>query len=259
VFVPSSYDAATPTPLVILLHGFTASGDIQEAYFQLEPLAEERGFLYVHPDGTVGVLGNRFWNATPACCDFLRSGVDDSTYLTSIIDQVSATYNVDPKRIFFAGHSNGGFMSYRMACDHADRVAAIASLAGATFEDTAACNPSEPVSVMEVHGTADQTIEYTGGRYFGGTYPSAPQTVATWAGYDGCATTPTPRDDTADIDNSIPGNETTIETFDGCPAGIDVELWTIRDGPHIPAIVGDDGTRTLSEAMIDFLFAHPKP
>ena len=107
----------------------------------------------------------------------------------SIIDAVKAKYSVDPKRVFVLGHSNGGFMSYRMACDHADTIAAIASLAGATFDDPSMCKPSEHVSVLQIHGTADQTIKYTGDQIIGHTYPGAEKSVATWAKYDGCTGT----------------------------------------------------------------------
>ncbi|MSX92973.1 MAG: prolyl oligopeptidase family serine peptidase, partial [Actinobacteria bacterium] len=144
VFVPSSYTKGTAMPLVVLLHGYGATGPIQEAYFGVQALAESEGFLYVHPTGTTNSLGKAFWNATDACCGY-QTTVDDVAYLTGILDSVSAQYDVDPKRIYFMGHSNGGFMSYRMACELSGRVAAIASLAGATFLDAAKCNPSEPV------------------------------------------------------------------------------------------------------------------
>ena len=166
VFAPSSYSPDAPMPLVVLLHGFGASGAIQEAYFRLEPLAEQRGFLFVHPDGTINALGKRFWNATDACCGF-SSTVDDSAYLMSLIEQVQAQFNVDPKRICLVGHSNGGFMSYRMACEHADTIAAIVSLAGATYLDTDECDPTEPVSVLQIHGTAHDTIAFDGGSILG--------------------------------------------------------------------------------------------
>jgi polyhydroxybutyrate depolymerase len=253
VFVPSSYDADTPMPLVVLLHGLGASGAIQEAYFQFQPLAEQRGFLYVHPDGTLNVINRLSWNATNACCGFGAS-VDDSAYLTALVQNVQANYNVDPKRIFFAGHSNGGFMSYRMACDHADMVAAIASLAGATWDDTTKCDPSEPVSVLQIHGTADGTISFEGGQFVGNRYPSAQQTVETWAGYNDCAEPasdlPSPRDLVA----SIPGDESTLSQFGGCAVGGAVQLWTMPGAPHIPAL-----SPTFSSDVIDFLFAHPKP
>lgn len=249
VFVPSGYDAATAAPLVILLHGYGASGAIQEAYFKLQSEAEARGFLYVHPNGTENPLGNLAWNATDACCGNVA---DDSSYITSIIDTVSATYNVDPARIYLVGHSNGGFMSYRMACDHADRIAAIVSLAGATFLDATQCAPSEPVNILQIHGTDDGTIQFNGGSTPLGEYPSAAFTVETWAAYDGCGTASQPLS-AIDIDFGIDGNETTVHAFADCPVDGAVELWTIVGGTHIPPLA-----ETFAADIIDWLFAHPK-
>ena len=162
LFVPSGYDPTVATPLVILLHGHGASGFAQELVFRLEPEAEARTFLYLHPDGTFSEEGKRFWNATDVCCDFFDTGIDDSTYLRSLVDDVSASYNVDPKRVYFTGHSNGGYMSYRMACDHADVIAAIAPLAGAMYADPTDCGASEPVHVLGIHGTEDADVIYDG-------------------------------------------------------------------------------------------------
>jgi len=251
VFVPSGYSAATAAPLVILLHGYGASGLIQEFYFNLQPQAEARGFLYVHPDGTKNQLDRAFWNATDGCCDNTQS-VDDSAYITFIIDRVSAAYNVDPARVYLVGHSNGGFMSYRMACDHADQVAAIVSLAGATFEDASKCAPSEPVSVLQIHGTSDETIRYEGGSTPVGSYPSAESTVAEWSDYNGCTTT-TESLGTADLGSLLEGDETAKKAFTGCPVDGKVELWTMAAGPHIPLF-----TENFAVDIIDWLYAHPK-
>jgi polyhydroxybutyrate depolymerase len=254
VFVPSGYDAATPTPLVLLLHGYTASGAAQEFYWQIQPHAEARGFLYVHPDGTEDPGGNQFWNATDACCNFSGSDVDDSAYLRSIIDEVKAQYNVDPKRVFVMGHSNGGFMSYRMACDHADAIAAIASLAGATFSDITQCQPSEPVSVLQIHGTNDTTIGYDGGMNGTVSYPGAVATTEIWATYNGCDLT-TNGAPNLDLDSGLAGDETTVSIYDdGCAPGGHAELWTIAGGSHIPAL-----SDSYAPSLLDFLFAHPKP
>lgn len=255
VHFPPSYVPGTPMPLVVMLHGYTASGALEESYLGLTALSDQRGFLYVHPDGTVDLFGNRFWNATEACCNLFGALVDDSAYLSGVIAAVVARHSVDPKRVYVVGHSNGGFMAYRMACDHADQIAAIVSLAGAMFDDPAECTPSSPVSVLQIHGTADGTIAYGGGAILGHHYPGAPTTVGDWVALDSCTNTPDGSLPPLDLDSSLPGAETTITQYaDGCMAGSDVELWTIQGGQHVPAL-----SPQFAPDLIDFLFAHPKP
>ena len=239
-----------------MLHGYGASGEIEEAYLGLTATTDARGMLYVHPDGTENPLGKRFWNATDACCAPEGSTVDDSAYLSAVIARAKADYNVDPRRVFIVGHSNGGFMAYRMACDHADDVAAIVSIEGATFADPALCRPSQPVSALEVHGTADETILYGGGSTRGGgrPYPGAVGTVEAWARLGGCSTAP---DDPAPsprvIENDLaPASVASYSA--GCAPGGHAELWTQPGGVHIPT-----WSPTFKEQIIDFLLAHPKP
>ncbi|MFQ5413268.1 MAG: alpha/beta hydrolase family esterase [Phycisphaerae bacterium] len=254
VHVPPSYDPGTPAPLVMLLHGYGASGALQEAYMRFTPLADAFGFLYVFPNGTIDCAGNRFWNATDACCNFCDSSIDDSGYLSALIDAIKIEANIDERRVCVIGHSNGGFMAYRMACDHADTIAAIVSLAGATFLDAADCTPSEPVHTLQIHGTADGTILYNGGCIFT-CYPGAVATTEQWAAYDGCAiagdTSPPP----LDLDGGLPGDETVVTRYAAdCDAGGSAELWTIVGGAHVPALSDD-----FSPLVIEFLLAHPKP
>ena len=252
VFVPSTYSSESAMPLVVLLHGFGASGIIQNLYFGLQPLAESRGFLYAYPDGTINAIDRQFWNATDACCGF-GSTVDDVAYLTALVEDVQSNYTVDPKRIFFVGHSNGGFMSYRMACDRADVVAAIVSLAGATWEDNTNCNPTEPVSALQIHGTADDTIQFDGGTLFGSDHPGARETVASWSANNGCTGPATEPPDLRDLDSNIEGDESTVTEYGGCPSTGAVELWVIPEGTHIPPL-----SPTFGAQIIDFLVAHPK-
>ena len=254
VRVPASYDPDTPTPLVMLLHGYGATGQTQEGYMQFAPIADEFGYIYLYPDGLVDPMGNQYWNGTDACCDFSGGATDDSGYLRALIEEIRLQLNVDDRRVYIVGHSNGGFMSYRMACDHSDIVAAIVSLAGATFLDPTDCSPTEPVHILQIHGTVDTTIFYGGGCLVN-CYPGAVQTVETWAAYDGCAIV---GDDSAkpiDIDAGVPGNETVITTYDtDCAPGGSAQLWTIVGGSHIPNLVND-----FSRQVVEFLYAHPKP
>ncbi len=135
VRVPSDYDPNVEYPLVILLHGYSASGGVQNIYFGLSNQVTALGFILVIPDGTVNSDGLRFWNATDACCNFDTADVDDVGYLRGLIAEAQANYRVDPRRVYLFGHSNGGFMAHRMACEASDVITAIASLAGSTYLD----------------------------------------------------------------------------------------------------------------------------
>ena len=255
LWVPSGYDPAVPTPLLLLLHGHSASGPVQELLFRLRPEAEARTVLYAHPDGTFSEEGKRFWNATEACCDFFDTGIDDSAYLRGLIDDIAAHYNVDDRRIYLTGHSNGSFMSFRMACDHDELIAGIAGLAGAMLTDSADCAATEPVHVLHIHGTEDGSVDYDGfaGDAEKAPYPSAAESVAYWADLGGCDATPT--DGTPiDIDQAVDGAETTVSVHGGCDPGGSAELWTIVGGEHVPALSED-----WPERILDWLLERSKP
>jgi polyhydroxybutyrate depolymerase len=247
---PSSYRASTATPLVVVLHGYGVSGRQQADYFGLPADAEEHGYLLAYPDGLMDPSGSRFWNATDACCNFYGSRVDDVAYLGAVIDDVAAHYTVDPKRIFVIGHSNGGFMAHRLACEIGGRLAAVISLAGATWRNAASCPAAALVNVLQVHGDADQTIFYGGN----GVYPSAAQTVATWAQKNRCTGALESSGDDKDLDTGITGSETRTEGYAGCPPGGAADLWTIEGGGHIPNL----GPSWADEAWAYFS-AHAKP
>jgi polyhydroxybutyrate depolymerase len=252
VFVPSRYRESDPLPLVVLLHGYGVSGDLVEWVFRLKPVAEKRGFLYVHPDGTENPEGKRFWNATDACCAPPGQAPDDVLYLRETIGEIVSKFSVDPRRIFLVGHSNGAIMAQRLACDHSELVAAVVSVAGTSWNDPSQCKPGSPVSVLEVHGTADGTIRFDGGAFFGKPYPSARKVVERWAALDGCDQTEV-AGETLDLDREVQGAETKVVRWQNCRSGSGVELWPIQGGSHIPAPTEDFRARA-----IDFLLAHPK-
>jgi len=253
VHVPSSYDGETPAPLILLLHGYTASGAQQDAYFGLSGLVDDYGFILVAPDGTEETSDrrSRFWNASSACCNFFGSDVDDVAYLTRLIDAVKADYAIDDTRIALFGHSNGGFMSYRMAHDRSGIISAIASLAGADQSGS----PANPVHVLQIHGTADTVIAYDGGSFRdGGPHPGAQASVEAWAGHNGCAGDGVPTG-TLDLDRSLDGLETEVTRYtSGCKAGGSAELWTINGGGHGPAV-----SDHFSRLVVEWLLGHPKP
>lgn len=251
--VPPSYDPAKPTPLVLLLHGYVAGSGLQEIYLGLGSEAAARGYLFVQPFGTTDKTGLPFWNATDACCNFYGSKVDDVGYLATVLAELQAVFNVDPKRIYLVGHSNGGFMAHRMACEHAETIAAIATLAGSTYADPVKCTPSEPVSALVMHGTLDPVILYGGGNLFGKAYPGADETARAWAKLDGCS--PTANESLPRLDLvGTPLDETKVSRWSGCAGGIEVEQWRIEGATHVPLF-----TSSFKQALFDFLDAHPKP
>jgi polyhydroxybutyrate depolymerase len=249
--IPPAYDGTTAWPLVVLLHGYGATAFVEDAVFGFTNFAPAGGFLGALPEGTTDAGGSQFWNATDQCCDFGSTGVDDVAYLNAVIDDMQARYRVDPKRVYVVGHSNGGFMSYRMACDAAPRIAAIMSLAGATWKDTSRCAPAAPVAVLQVHGDLDQEVAY------GGTagLPSAHESVADWAAYDGCAGAILATGQTFDLVDALPNAETFVEKYNCTSPGAAAELWTIHNAGHVPVFRQPQWMQT----MWAWLSAHPKP
>ena len=250
---PAGYDAARAWPLVVLLHGYSATGATQDLYFGFSKIVDSKGFLYAYPDGLIDNIGKHFWNASDACCNLFKSPVDDVAYLTAVIDDMRSRYHVDERRIFLVGHSNGAFMSHRMACDRADRVAAIVALAGDVWDDASKCNPSTPVSVLQIHGDADAVINYNGGKVAAadGPYPSARACIDTWAAKNGCMAG-TVKGAPLDLDRVLIGDETLTELHEGCKGGA-AALWTIKGGSHAPNL-----QPTWAATLYDWLAAHPK-
>ena len=248
IVVPSTYDGTTPLPLIVLIHGRGASGRLQDAYWQLSAYTRAHGIFTMAPDGTRNDSGDRVWDATDVCCG---GGQDDVNYLMGLVDEAESLYAIDPAAVYFVGHSNGGLMSYRLACDHPERIAAIGVMAGATWKDESRCPGAEPVSVLHIHGTADDLVPYDGNAVL----PGARESVERFATRAGCDLAMPSVGAPFDLEPTIAGPETTvIEWHTGCSAGLGYELWTIPGGAHIPSLAGD-----YAERLVGWLLAHRKP
>lgn len=257
VRLPADYTTAVRYPLVIVLHGFGASGALQALYFGLNERVDSQQFVLVVPDGTRNAGGMRFWNATPACCAFLPADrdVDDVTYLRSLIEEAAATYSIDARRVGLIGHSNGGFMALRMVCEASDLVTSVVSLAGSTFADAASCTPAtNPVSVLTLHGDADGTIRYEGAQILGESYPGAIETIDRFAALAGCDTDNPTMPPNIDVLGGDDGAETTVLSYADCADGADVELWTLLGAPHIPFPYNAEAL----DAVVDWLILHQR-
>jgi len=250
VDLPDGYSANNPAPLLLDLHGYMGDGLSQQRFSRLTNVARENGFVYAAPDGSRDSNGYQFWNASRSCCNFDRTDIDDAAFLKSLIDEISKKVAIDPKRIYILGHSNGAFMSYKFACTYPDTVAAIVGVAGAMDLVGNDCAISSPVSVLEIHGTADSIIGFTGGAIAGIGYTSVAQTVDIWHKLDKCVGAPMAKEN-IDIDESIDGAETKV--FESTCAKSTVAQWQIVNGLHGPTF-----NATFPKAIIEWLLAHPK-
>ena len=255
VHVPEGYDHAAATPLLLVLHGYGGTGAGMATYLSLRAHADDLGLLLMTPDGTPDSSGKAFWNASDACCDFEQSDVDDSAYLSGMIEEVGEVLNLDRERVFMVGHSNGAFMSYRMACDHAELMAGIVSIAGAMPSDPGDCDAAEGLAALQIHGTADETVLYAGGAFGARRYPGAVESVESWAALVGCSTSGALVGGSMDHHSNLAGADTVATAYaDDCDPGGHAELWTVDGMGHIPV-----PNASFMPAILDFLLDHPKP
>lgn len=230
---PATITPGKQYPLIVVLHGYSANGFAQSVYFHMRQLTDADKAMYIAPDGTIAPnTNNQFWNADPVCCDFENQNPDDVGYLGGLVEDILDEWPVDPKQVFFLGHSNGGYMAYRMACERADLIAGIASLAGNAQSQPSTCNPSQNVSVLHMHGTSDVTVPYQGGAGVGGV--GAEGSTDQWSAKNGCTGARTTGTTTIDIDTQVAGAETEIQPYSGCPDDGAVELWRMQGSQHIP-------------------------
>lgn len=157
------------------------------------------------------INGDLFWNGTEACCDFYGPQVDDGAYIMSLVDEVSQKFNVDTKRVYIGGHSNGMFLSFNVACHYSDRIAAIFGVAGMMYKHKESCKPTSPVSLLHVHGTKDMLNIYDGGFNHAIDYASVNETVSYWADYNRC-TTAFKAGTPFNMDTNVAGDNTTPYT-----------------------------------------------
>lgn len=251
VRLPDAWNRSQRWPLVILLHGYSASGSGQDRYFGVSSRRNELGYIALTPNGNRDQRGNRFWNATAACCDFWRTQVDDLGYLRGLIGEAIERLAVDPDRVYLIGHSNGGFMSNRMACDAAEDITAMVNVAGSGFNNETRCQPSRAVGYIQVHGTQDTVIRYPGGRLrSGGAYPGAEVLVDRWRTRNGCSTTSSVSQG-VDFDRAVPGAETTRTVWSDCAGRKPVQLWTMENTRHVPGF-NDDFRDAVLEALLAY-------
>ena len=234
VKVPTASREGRPLPVVLALHGGGGTGARMHQLTGLDATAEKHGFFLVYPEGV-----EKNWNdgRADAHTTAHREEVGDVELIVAILDDMKRTYLVDEARVFATGMSNGAMMSGRLACELADRIAAVAMIGGTmprSIQPT--CAPTRPVSVMLVHGTEDPIVPYEGGevklRGFAsrGMVISAEATVSEWVRHDGCS----PMSEERQLPDVSPTDGSTIrvQSWSRCKQGVAVELWRVQGGGH---------------------------
>jgi polyhydroxybutyrate depolymerase len=228
-YVPAALPAGTAIPLVIALHGGLGTSSQFAANSGLNDFAESNKFIAVYPDG----IGNRpdgtgyqTWNGGYCCGPAATQAVDDVAFIGDLVAELRRTMPIDPKRVYAMGHSNGGMLSYKLACDLSSVIVAIGVQAGSNI--IAGCQPTNPVSVFHLHGTADTNTPINGGKGSGvGTtiWASARGSVDAMAGILGC--------NVSSPKSLITSNpDVTALSWKSCKSNTEVRFVTVKNATH---------------------------
>ncbi|MCB0643268.1 MAG: hypothetical protein KDC44_16580 [Phaeodactylibacter sp.] len=216
LYLPESYDGNTSFPLVFNLHGYTSDAAQQQLYSQMDAVADEGQFLVCYPNG----IDNQ-WNSG------FGGAANDVAFIDALIDTLLLSYNINPDRIYSCGMSNGGYMSYKLACELNDRIAAVASVTGSmTPEEAMACMPGRPVPTLQIHGTLDAVVPYIGSVF---SY-SMDALIDFWLANNGCA------DEAVTYEvpnlNVVDGSTALRYTWSDCAPYSEVVFYKVEGGAH---------------------------
>jgi polyhydroxybutyrate depolymerase len=276
--IPPRYDGRRPAPLVFNLHGFGGTGEAQDAVTDMPKQAAARGYVVVSPDGgplkvPLGIVpgaesagsfeGRPFWNIfSPGTVDFgppngrnlnidsSLVGADDVHFVTQLLDTLEQELCIDRHRVYATGMSNGAGMATTLGCELGKRFAAIAPVSGVNL--TGNCPGRGTVSVLAVHGDADDTVLYNGNGLLGFQFgnPSVRERMDQWAKRDGCSQRPITRKPEAGL---------TVTRWRGCVKGVDAQLWTIAAWGHEwprATSARQRGVIDATDVVLDFFDSH---
>jgi polyhydroxybutyrate depolymerase len=244
LYIPEIYDGSTAVPLVLNFHGFGSSASQQMFYGDFRDIADTEGFLLVHPEGTT-LIGNQFWNVGfPG----LSSTIDDVGFTEALIDELATLYTIDLDRVYATGMSNGGFMSFLLACQLSEKIAAVASVTGSMTQDTFDdCNAQLPTPVLQIHGTEDDVVSYNENNL---SLP-IPDVISYWVDHNNCETTPTTTT-LPDVDVSD-GSTIEYSVYEDGDNGITTEHMKVIGGGHTwpGSILNSAGTNQDIDASME--------
>ena len=246
IHFPPSYDASEAYPMIIGFHGGFGNAEQFEDQSLLSEKADEADFIAVYPQGLgFPLLPNlRYWNAG-ICCGYPNTNdIDDVAFISNMIDTIALEHNIDLNRVYCTGMSNGGFMSYRMACERADKIAAIAPVAGGMV--TEVCDPSQGVPIIHFHSFLDDNIPYNGGVGNGASThynPPLDSVFNVWAGHNEC---------TVFNDTIYEGDDFTHVRWSDCECNQIIDYYISTDGGHS----WPSGTKVLGDPVSQVINAN---
>ena len=240
VRVPPAAAAGAALPLVFAFHGGGGEADQFRRSIELDALADLAGFIAVYPYGT-GALPRRLltWNSGTSCCGYAHDQqIDDVGFTIALLDHIAGLTNVDMRRVYAIGHSNGAMMAYRLAAERADRIAAIVAVGGAMDLDAFA--PSHRVAMMHIHSVDDPRALYGGG--LGPPFPLTERRVqhrpvldglARWRSHNGCADEMVVQEERRGEAGTVNAGQTATHLgYRNCPPTAPVEHWRLTDAGH---------------------------
>lgn len=223
--VPRGYKSSRKAlPVVLNFHGGGGSAQAQAKLSGMNRSANRNNFIVVYPNGTGGLAGVQTFNAGTCCGYASDNNISDVAFASAIIDDLIANYRVNRRRIYATGHSNGGMLAYRLACDLSERIAAVASVAGPLGMSD--CHPTRPVSILHFHGTADKCAPINGGAGAlpgSGVFLSASDSVSFWIEQDSCR---------GELNVTYKNGNATCRSYKTCAGRTEVAACTIVGGGH---------------------------
>ena len=259
VHVPANYSASKPAPMLLAFHGGGSNMDYQadDQYYGQVSKSERVGYIAVFPNGYSPLKSGKFatWNAGNCCAGARDKNIDDVGFIREVIKNLKAQLNIDPNRIFATGMSNGALFSYRLACEMADTIRAIASVAGS--DGMASCSPSRPVSILEIHAKDDENVLFNGGSGKNSkmlaNFVSVPETISRWVQRDGCNATPK---------RVLEKPGAYCDAYTQCRGNVEVKLCVTESGGHSwpggrKVRTGEPGSTAISanDVMWDFFLS----
>lgn len=227
--LPPDYEQTSTLPLVFNFHGFTSNARQQEINSGMNAVADTAKFIVCYPEG-IDASWNVGWT--------FGSKADDVGFTSIMIDVIHEKYGVDLKKVYACGMSNGGFMSYELACKSGDKIAAIASVTGSMIPNALnVCKPIRPIPILEIHGNADLVVNYDGTPFIS---MAIKNVLKFWQTNNGCDAIPTITP-FPDINNQD-GTQTEVWHYQNCILDQKVVHYKINGGGHTwPGSVGGFG------------------